>query len=113
MIEVTKLNAISTQIQLNKLNDNLNLSYQKALNDYNSTVQLFNNELNTIKILDELLVIANERFRVNQSANYLEIKEIQKSFEDSKNRQILYLYNSKIAEIELLRVQGKISLENN
>jgi len=112
-IEVTKLNAISTQIQLNKLNDNLNLSYQKALNDYNSTVQLFNNELNTIKILDELLVIANERFRVNQSANYLEIKEIQKSFEDSKNRQILYLYNSKIAEIELLRVQGKISLENN
>lgn len=112
-IEVSKLNALSTQIQLNKLNDNLNLSYQKALNDYNSTVLLFNNELNTIKILDELLIIANERFRVNQSANYLEIKEIQKSYEDSKNRQILYLYNAKIAEIELLRVQGKISLENN
>ena len=40
------------------------------------------------------------------------MKEVQKTYEDSKSRQVLLLYNAKIAEIELLRLQGKISSEN-
>ena len=112
LVEVAKLSAITSQSQLNKLNENLNTLYLKSLNDYNTAVLLYQNENRTLKTIEELLTITNERFRVNQSANYLEMKEVQKTYEDSKSRQVLLLYNAKIAEIELLRLQGKISSEN-
>ena len=81
-------------------------------NPYHDNIEVGPNENRTLKTIEELLTITNERFRVNQSANYLEMKEVQKTYEDSKSRQVLLLYNAKIAEIELLRLQGKISSEN-
>lgn len=107
-VEVAKLNAQSALTRGNQLRDVITSAYRKAYNDYQLAVQQFENERNTLKIIEELYTIAFERFKVNQSANYLEIKEIQKSLEDSRFRQVSTLYEAKLAEIELLKFQGKL-----
>lgn len=64
-------------------------------------------ELLTLKDSQELQGITMERYRVGKT-NLLETIEAQKNLEDAQYRYINALYSIKVAETELLRVNGSL-----
>lgn len=64
-------------------------------------------EEENIKLVRENLFIARERYRLGIST-FLEMREAQQSLADANTRLIEARYNTKIAEIELLRLRGDL-----
>ncbi len=71
---------------------------------YKRTLQLEEENMNLVR---ENLFIARERYRLGVST-FLEMREAQRSLEDANNRLIGARYNTKIAEIELMRLRGDL-----
>jgi outer membrane protein TolC len=68
--------------------------------------QLFLEETN-ISLAKENVFIAYERYKQGVTT-FLELREAQKSLEDAYNRLIAARYETKLAEIELLRLKGDL-----
>ena len=64
-------------------------------------------ELQNLRDSREVQTISLERYRIGKS-NLLETIETQKNLEDAQERYINALYNTKIAETELMRVNGSL-----
>lgn len=64
-------------------------------------------ELQNLKDSKEVLDVSLERYKIGK-ANLLETIETQKNLEDAQTRYINALYSIKIAETELLRVNGSL-----
>ncbi len=58
-------------------------------------------------LVKEAVTIALERFRIG-SSNSLELKEIQKSYDDALSRLSEARYNAKVSETELMKLNGKL-----
>ena len=98
--------------------DYLKLSYQNqksqidlgitnAFKDYELQKQALVLEEENILLAKENVMISLERYRLGIST-YLELRETQKSLEDAYNRLLLSRYNTKLAEIELMRLRGDL-----
>lgn len=85
----------------------INVSISNAFKDYDYQKKALQLEEENIELARENVMIALERFRHGVSTN-LELREAQKSLEDGYNRLIAARYNTKLAEIELLRLKGDI-----
>ena len=59
------------------------------------------------KLAKEAVDIALERFRIG-SSNSLELKEIQKSYDDSLTRLAEARFNAKVSETQLMKLNGEI-----
>jgi outer membrane protein TolC len=64
-------------------------------------------EEDNILLAKENVFISLERYRLGVST-YLELRETQKSLEDAYTRLLAARYNTKLAEIELLRLNGNL-----
>jgi outer membrane protein TolC len=64
-------------------------------------------EFQNLKDAKELLNISLERYKIGK-ANFLETIETQKNLEETQTRYINALYSVKIAETELLKVNGSL-----
>jgi len=71
------------------------------------TKQLLQLEVENSKLADENVTIALERFRLGQSTA-IELREAQKSYEESNARLANVRYQAKVAETELLRLQSEL-----
>ncbi|MEJ7738173.1 MAG: TolC family protein [Chitinophagaceae bacterium] len=89
--------------QLSQIDVTLNNSFK----DYELYKKLLVLEEDNILLAKENVNIALERFRLGVSTN-LELREAQISLEQGYNRLIAARYNTKVAETELLRLQGHI-----
>lgn len=89
--------------QLSKIDVGLN----NAFKDYELYKKLLKLEEENILLAKENVNIALERFRLGISTN-LELREAQISLEQGYDRLIAARYNTKVAETELLRLQGNI-----
>jgi outer membrane protein len=78
-------------------------SYRNYLDDQ----KILALEEENVKIAKEAVDIALERFRIG-SSNSIELKEIQKSYDDALTRQAEARYNSKVSETQLMRISGKL-----
>jgi outer membrane protein len=98
--------------------DYLKLSYQSqkstihsgiinAFKEYMMQQQALVLEEDNILLAKENVLISLERYRLGVSA-YLELRETQKSLEDAYTRLLAARYNTKLAEIELLRLNGNL-----
>jgi outer membrane protein TolC len=76
-----------------------------AFRSYEFLKQTLQLEESNIQLAKENVNIALERFRLGVST-YIELREAQISLADAYNRLIDARYNTKVAETELLRLQG-------
>jgi outer membrane protein len=82
-------------------------SVNNAYRDYDLYKRTLTLEEENISLVRENLFIARERYRLGIST-FLEMREAQQSLADAANRLIQARYNTKLAEIELLRLRGDI-----
>ncbi|MBC7828683.1 MAG: TolC family protein [Chitinophagaceae bacterium] len=85
----------------------INTGISNAFKDYQYQKRALVLEEENIQLAKENVAIALERFRQGVSTN-LELREAQISLQDAYNRLIAARYNTKLAEIELLRLKGDI-----
>lgn len=85
----------------------INTSVSSAYRDYSLYRQTLSLEEDNIKLVRENLFIAQERYRLGVTT-FLEMRTAEQSLADALNRLIQARYNTKIAEIELLRLRGDL-----
>jgi outer membrane protein len=85
----------------------INTGISNAFKDYEYQKQALALEEENIQLAKENVAIALERFRQGVSTT-LELREAQISLHDAYNRLIAARYNTKLSEIELLRLKGDI-----
>ncbi len=85
----------------------IDVGINNAFKDYELYKKLLVLEEQNILLAKENVTIALERFRLGVSTN-LELREAQISLEQGYDRLIAARYNAKVAETQLLRLQGNI-----
>jgi outer membrane protein len=85
----------------------INTSVATAYRDYTLYQQTLLLEEDNIKLVRENLFIAQERYRLGVTT-FLEMRTAEQSLADATNRLIQARYNTKVAEIELLRLRGDL-----
>ena len=76
-------------------------------NAYTNNLMLLNLEQQNLAVARENLEIALERYKLGDLAG-LELREVQKSLLDAEERLLSIQYQTKLAEISLLQISGKI-----
>jgi outer membrane protein len=64
-------------------------------------------EEENLVLANENVVVALERFRIGNSTP-VELKEAQKSLDDAEYRTVSARYAAKVAETELMRLNGEL-----
>ena len=85
----------------------LNLALIKAYTDYEAKKRALQLEEENILLAKENVSIVFEVYKLN-STTLIQLKEAQKSLQDAYTRLIKARYNTKLAETELLRLQGNL-----
>ena len=85
----------------------INTNVATAYRDYTLYQQTLSLEEENIKLVRENLFIAQERYRLGVTT-FLEMRTAEQSLADATNRLIQARYNTKVAEIELLRLRGDL-----
>jgi outer membrane protein len=106
-IQQTQLDIDYLKLSYKNQKARIDLGINLAFKDYEVQKQALALEEENILLAKENVMIALERFRFGVST-YLELRETQKSLEDAYNRLLNARYNTKIAEIELLRLKGDL-----
>jgi outer membrane protein TolC len=95
------------QLQYKRSLSQITTSITNAYKDYDLSKRTLILEEENIKLVRENLFIARERYRLGITT-FLEMREAQRSLEEANTRLIQARYNTKIAEIELLRLRGDL-----
>jgi outer membrane protein len=117
----TIFNGLNTANQIKNARlqlDNANYEFNntKALLDaqlysmfkrYQDDAKILELEEENTKLAKEAVDIALERFRIG-SSNSLELKEIQKSYDDALTRLADARFNAKVSETQLMKLNGEI-----
>ncbi|MBK8565062.1 MAG: TolC family protein [Saprospiraceae bacterium] len=104
-IEATQINIAGLQLSLQNQQTAINTQLRNAYLGFEYQLQALRLEEENIELAKENVVIALERFKQGVST-YLELREAQKSLEDAYDRLIAARYNAKVAETEVLRLEG-------
>lgn len=104
-IEATQINIEGLQLSLQNQQTAINTQLRNAYLGFEYQLQALRLEEENIELAKENVVIALERFKQGVST-YLELREAQKSLEDAYDRLIAARYNAKVAETEVLRLEG-------
>lgn len=107
LIRQAKLDINYQQIFYNNQRSIIETGLINSFKSYELQRKLLQLEEENITLAKENVTIALERFRQGVSTN-LELREAQFSLQDAYNRLIAARYNTKLAEIELLRLKGEI-----
>jgi len=75
---------------------------------YQNNLLLLKLEEQNLKTAEENLEIALERYKLG-SLSGLELREVQRSLLDAEERLLSIQYQTKLAEISLLQISGRIS----
>ncbi|MFL5811429.1 MAG: TolC family protein [Flavisolibacter sp.] len=95
------------QLSYKRVLAQINTNVQAAYRDYSLYRQTLQLEEENIKLVRENLFIATERYRVGVTT-FLEMRIAQQSLADAMTRLIEARYNTKVAEIELMRLRGDL-----
>jgi outer membrane protein TolC len=107
LIRRAKLDIQLQEVSYSNEFSKIDVALTNAYKDYELHKKLLQLEEENILLARENVHIALERFRLGVSTN-LELREAQISLEQAYNRLIASRYNTKVAETELLRLQGNI-----
>jgi len=82
-------------------------SIVNAYKDYDLSKRTLQLEQSNMVLVHENMYIAQERYRLGIST-FIELRQAQASLADATNRLIQARYNTKVAEIELMRLRGDL-----
>ncbi|MHA8051319.1 TolC family protein [Aquirufa sp. ROCK-SH2] len=106
-IQNAKINAEIAELQIEDLKNNLLSSIEKAFISYENALNLINLETENYAIAKQNIDIAFDRFKVGIATSY-ELREVQRNAVAAETRLIEAKFSAKTAEIELIRLSGKI-----
>jgi outer membrane protein TolC len=101
-IEIDRQNVL-----YNQLKTNVNVGLQNAYVDYDNAKKILLIEEETIGLAKENVFIALETFKRGVTT-FIELRTAQQSLAEAYNRLIAARYNAKLAETELLRLNGSL-----
>lgn len=107
LIRAAELDIEFQELQYKRSLAQITTSITNAYKDYDLSKRTLVLEEQNILLVRENLFIARERYRLGIST-FIEMREAQRSLEEANNRLIQARYNTKIAEIELLRLRGDL-----
>jgi outer membrane protein TolC len=107
LIKAAELDIAYGELQYKQGLAQITTSITNAYKDYDLSKRTLVLEEENAKLVRENLFIARERYRLGIST-FLEMREAQRSLEEANNRLIQARYNTKIAEVELMRLRGDI-----
>ncbi len=90
----------------------LQAGLEKTFINYTNSIQLIGLETENEAIAQERAEIALERYRLGNT-NSLELREAQRNAVTASGRLLDAVYSTKIAEIELMRLSGKLASSSN
>ncbi|MBL0311071.1 MAG: TolC family protein [Bacteroidetes bacterium] len=105
--KIAGIQILNSQFALEKAKIQTKLNFYKVLRDFETTKEILKLEEDNIVLADENVKIALERFRLAQSTA-IELREAQNSYEDARTRLVNARFNTKVAETELMRLQGAL-----
>jgi outer membrane protein len=100
-----ELNTMETYLKATDLG--LHTELYKIYNDYNTNLKIIEIEIVNQEVARENVEIAFEMYRLG-SINDIELRETQKKYIDAQYQLLLSQFQAKKAEIELLRISGKL-----
>lgn len=106
-IQAAQLDIEYQQLQYKRSLSEIATGVSTAYKNYDLYKRTLALEEQNMELVRENLFIARERYRLGIST-FLEMREAQQSLADATNRLIQARYNTKLAEIELLRLRGDI-----
>lgn len=109
VIQQSRLDIQYQEISLENQRSLVLLELNNRFKDYEYQKKALLLEEENIELAKENVFIALARFRQGVST-YLELREAQISLADAYNRLISARYNTKVAEVELLRLSGNIRI---
>lgn len=107
LIKAAELNYQYQELLFDRSQAMVNTSISNAYRDYDLYKRTLELEEENIVLVRENLFIARERYRLGIST-FLEMREAQQSLADAMTRLIEARFNTKAAEIELMRLKGDL-----
>ena len=106
-VKDAQLNVSYQQLTMENTRTRVDLALSNAFKDYEYYKTIVTLEEENLDLARENAFVALERFRQGVSTT-IEVKEAQQSLEDAYNRLINARYNIKLAETQLLRLNGEL-----
>lgn len=105
--KIAAIQITSAQFTSEKIRFQIKTAQYKALKDFSLAKEQLKLEEENIQLAAENQKIALERFRLAQSTA-IELREAQISFVNAQTRLVNARYAAKVAETELLKIQGEL-----
>lgn len=106
-LQINDIQAKDQQITIQQTKNNLETQLNNAYINYNNALKAIELERNNLVLARENIMIATERYkRLNITA--VELRQIQISYNDARNRLYNDLYQAKIAEATVALLSGDI-----
>lgn len=106
-VENINLEIESNKLIIKQLENDLWSNVQWMQNSYQNAVAISKGESEIQTLAKQSLEIAMERYKLGRTT-ILELKQLQKLYEDSLVRTIIARYDAKFAAIELMRLSGQL-----
>jgi outer membrane protein TolC len=106
-VQNAKVQHETTMLALNELRLLVKGDLMKAYIVYKNSIEVVSLERKNLEVAKENESIAIERFKLGAS-DFLVLREAQRNLVDANGRYLDAIFATKIAEIELLRLSGKL-----
>lgn len=106
-IQNAKIMLETTDLQIENLRLELNAELERAYMNYQNSIDLISLERENLGLATENAQITLETYKLGNT-NALELREAQRNAVEAETRLLDAIYNTKIAEIELIRLTGQM-----
>ncbi len=107
-LQVNDIQIKDQQITIEQTNNNIQTELSNAYMNYNNALKSIELEKNNLVLAKENIIIATERYkRLNITS--VELRQIQISYNDARNRLYNALYQGKVAEATVALLSGDIA----
>ncbi len=105
--ENARISLAISELQYKDITSKVESHLLKAFRVFQNNLQLLTLEEENIKVANENLNVAMEKYKLG-SISSLVLKDAQTSYENAQNRLVNARYDTKISEIELMRLNGEL-----
>ncbi len=106
-VAVTDIQIKNQNITLAETKNNIQATLANAYINYNNSLKIVALENSNLELASENIFIATERFKTLNITS-VELRQVQISYSDAKNRLYNALYNAKMAEVQVALLSGDI-----
>ena len=105
--ENAKLNVQSSEWRMALMKQNIETAYEQAWQDYSMSKLQLGSDSMAVVTANKYMELMQERFKLGQST-IVDLKEAQRTFEETNYRMISNWYIARIAETQLLALTGQL-----